>query len=416
MGKLILCLGLLFGLEYFGATGNVEAFNLNAIIRSVKEKVYSCLDSLGIIYAEPFNLDLLKQNIMEAKGSSLIEAIKRDDVATVKELISNSNTNINVKGVEDCTALHVAVLLKNLKMVQLLLNVPGIDVNAMERKGKTPLLIAVCEENPEIVKLLLTHPGIDVNATKPWLEAPLYMAVFHENPEIVRLLLTRSEIDVNVTDPLGLTPLHMAIIYKRLEIIKLLLARAEIDVNKPARSIGGIWMPLHMAVNSGNPEIVKLLLNAPGINVNATDNNGQTPLHKAVLLSSYAEHPELAQILLPANSEIEKLLLDTPSINIRAKSQNAMSERSLEIVRLLLNMPGINVNAKDKGDGHLCWSPIDSKQSGRNPLQLAMEQKEKYENEVRSLRQLEEAIARYDRQAKACQSIIEALQARGATE
>ena len=89
------------------------------------------------------------------------------------------------------------------EVVELLLNTPGIDVNAKRNNGRTPLLRAanvsynhiehlqyICKQyinyfmlifflqlgHIEVVELLLKTPGIDINAVDQWGRTPLFRA------------------------------------------------------------------------------------------------------------------------------------------------------------------------------------------------------------------------------------------------
>ena len=54
--------------------------------------------------------------------------------------------------------------LRNTELVSLLLEQPGIDVNAKNSLGKTALHMAVRNGTPAILRLLLDFPGIDREA------------------------------------------------------------------------------------------------------------------------------------------------------------------------------------------------------------------------------------------------------------
>ena len=61
------------------------------------------------------------------------------------------------------TALHAAAIGGQLVVVELLLEQPGVDVNAATEKGHTVLLMAAGLGHMEILALLLRQPGLDLN-------------------------------------------------------------------------------------------------------------------------------------------------------------------------------------------------------------------------------------------------------------
>ena len=111
------------------------------------------------------------------------------------------------------------------------------------------------------------------------------------------------------------------------------------DVNALAENN---WTPLHTASSLGRLEIARLLLDH-GAKVDASDEFGQTPLHK---VSSGKYDPEEAGV------GVAKLLLERGGdVNGKYKQQSsplhlAFRHGKLEIARLLLNH-GANVEALD---------------------------------------------------------------------
>ena len=61
-------------------------------------------------------------------------------------------------------ALHKAASDNSKEAVALLLDHPGVDVNAASDGGMTALHFAAFEGHPQIVVLLLKHPGVHVDA------------------------------------------------------------------------------------------------------------------------------------------------------------------------------------------------------------------------------------------------------------
>ena len=147
------------------------------------------------------------------------QAIKRDDAATVNELLQR-----------------------------------GFDANALD-PGKTPgLFLAVKEGSLKAAAALIAWPKTRVEWRSPKDESPLMIASLKGQTEIVRKLIAR-DADVNKT---GWAPLHYAATGGHLEIMQILLdEHAYIDAESPNKST-----PLMMAAKYGTPAAVKLLLEA----------------------------------------------------------------------------------------------------------------------------------------------------------
>lgn len=109
----------------------------------------------------------------------------------------------------------------------------------------------------------------------------LHIAVMYDQIVIVDFLLDR-DTDINATDSDGLTPLHYACIKGHQNILLLML---HANADPTMMDLQGNT-PLHLAVDRGHESCVKALLYLSehmkiSVNVNATNDNGDTPLHFA---------------------------------------------------------------------------------------------------------------------------------------
>ncbi|CEP01533.1 hypothetical protein PBRA_002139 [Plasmodiophora brassicae] len=126
-----------------------------------------------------------------------------------------------------------------------------------------------------IVELLLNVPGIDVNVRDETQRTPLHWALDWGRGDVAERLLKAATIDVNARDAFEKTPLHWASRYGQVQVVKVLLKASAINVN--ARDSDGMT-PLHRAVSHGNTGVVAVLVNAPRINLGAMDNDNLTAL------------------------------------------------------------------------------------------------------------------------------------------
>lgn len=155
---------------------------------------------------------------------------------------------------------------------------PSIDINTTTSYTvRTPLHFVVEKNNQAIIEMVLGVPGIDVNKQSMEGFTPLHIAVIKENQVAIQLLLNKGA-DVNVATFQGKTPLHLAVERGNQPIIEKLLRAKAIKVN--AQTVEG-KTPLHLAVELGNQPIIEKLLSVKKINIELKDNSGNTPLYRA---------------------------------------------------------------------------------------------------------------------------------------
>lgn len=88
-------------------------------------------------------------NILRLKNKKLK---KMGDRSITPENINNQNRS-------GFTALHLAVIKQDRRLVEILLNL-GADLNVQNKLGETPLALAILTNNIDIVKILLKHDAI----------------------------------------------------------------------------------------------------------------------------------------------------------------------------------------------------------------------------------------------------------------
>ena len=93
----------------------------------------------------------------------------------------------------------------------------------------TPLHIAVDNQHGDIVDYLLGMKNVDVNALTSFKVTPLHKAAMKGYNKILKSLLNDGA-NINAQDELGNTPLHYAIMQGNSLIIETLLAKSQIDI------------------------------------------------------------------------------------------------------------------------------------------------------------------------------------------
>lgn len=117
---------------------------------------------------------------------SLLNCYKKNFV-TLFDFILENGFDVNAKGCENWSLLHLAVIRQNVKVVDNLLK-KKVNVNARDNNRETPLHCAVRISDCSIVKLLLEHKS-NVNAKDVNGLTALHIAVMSYCAECVRLLL-----------------------------------------------------------------------------------------------------------------------------------------------------------------------------------------------------------------------------------
>ncbi|KAG0636780.1 ankyrin repeat-containing domain protein [Tuber brumale] len=208
-------------------------------------------------------------------------ACGREEV--VRVMLADGRFEVNHAGrFTHRTPLMAAVSRTHVGVVGALLDDERVDVNARGTDSWTPLHLAVQSGKEEIVRMLLDNCKVDVTL---WVrnQRAIHMATKMGHEGMVRLFLRDSRVEAIMGDRRlnihGDTPLYLAVLHGREEIVKLLLEDERVDVG---RKNGMSWGPLHIAATGVEPAIVQLLLAHDKIDVNAGDMDEESPLHIAV--------------------------------------------------------------------------------------------------------------------------------------
>jgi len=171
------------------------------------------------------------------------------------------------------TALIRAVRSGSQELIALLLQAPGIDINAPGIDDRTALMHACTRSNADVVRQLLQVPGIAINHRSAFGITALMNAATIGNLAIINLLLNTPGIELNDVDHDGDSALSRAASFGEEQVVVRLLQQPGIDPN------GGT--PLVAAATFGAYGTLCRLLEAPGTDVNAIDLQGNTALIQA---------------------------------------------------------------------------------------------------------------------------------------
>lgn len=189
------------------------------------------------------------------KRTALHFAVEYRCVPIAALLVQAPGVDVNARDVEDQTPLDLAVVRNTTDMVAFLMKVTALNANC--DVGWASLLhLASRLGYHGIVEMLLKVPGINVNAPDCIQQTPLHNAVVKGHRSVIELLLNAPGVDVNARDKHGDTPLHDAVRGRHPSVIELLLNAPGIKIcaqnrcKKTARQ---------MASKRGSSAIVKAL-------------------------------------------------------------------------------------------------------------------------------------------------------------
>ncbi|KEF60418.1 uncharacterized protein A1O9_01979 [Exophiala aquamarina CBS 119918] len=228
-------------------------------------------------------------------------------------------------------------------------------VSDIDKSGRTLLIAAATRGLFKAVELLVQQPGIKLNAQDHSFMSALHYAADAGHAQIVQLLLEKDETDVNVGDHSLETPTKLAIKGQQLEVVRILLALrpGELKLHATGYKTGDAYDKafLSYAVEAGSKEVIQILLETHQEEVYLRDSSGRNPL-------SYA-----AQWGLATGVEV---LLKTYQVDVNSKDKHgriplayAAQSNSKEVIQAFLKDPQVEVNSRDE--------------NGRTPLSYAAE-------------------------------------------
>jgi len=166
----------------------------------------------------------------DAKDNALMRASYFGNARAMSILVSH--------GANPAGLLCSAVERHQARSVEILTRIPSVKPNEFCGEGRyrdTPLNIALRQmefdhtNTADVIQLLLSMPGIDVNLPSELHERPLFAAISMGDESLVRMLLNTRGIDVNLTNRADQTAAGEACSAKLSSILKDLLAKGAKD-------------------------------------------------------------------------------------------------------------------------------------------------------------------------------------------
>jgi ankyrin repeat protein len=231
----------------------------------------------------------------------------------------------------------------------------GADANQPNSEGRVPLYRALVLQNQLLVDTLLGL-GADPNANDHRGDPLLFTAMsVGSGPGSVALI--RAKADANAHDSIGMSALVFAMSLDQAEIMAALIkAGADVNVPSAASDGGAAAAPIFLAIRSGKLDIVQQLI-AAGADVNAHDQQGSTPLHRAVLVRPAEYTTGLVTTLLRAGADPNAMRPKggTPLHNLIFSADNLPAPVVAQVATLFAQH-GADVNLAAAFDGA---TPLD---------------------------------------------------------
>ena len=359
--------------SYLGYTDIVNALIEKGVDVKAKDDVDGCMaihlaaangknDVINIL----LDVDASNINDVDNRGNTPLHWASMKDRADTVELLIENGADIEAKDIDNWTALHYAAAFASLQTVEALVD-NGADKNSLTKDGNIPVNYA----KDETIKTYLSGGKIGREDTEEVVEEETTETEeTNENTEASETITEdelNNELDTtqngSIVDPtvVDLDPkqLELLIAVKNNDIIAVNALLKE-NVNPNFVDEEG-YSPLHRAVLNNNLDVVNVLLSYKDIDTEiklpyeaSVDDwylGGATPL----LVASYTGNADIVNALIEAGSDIRA----KDDIDGAATIHIASANGNNEVINILLNKDNTLINEADSmKDTPLHWASI----------------------------------------------------------
>ena len=289
-------------------------------------------------------------NVQDKQGNTpLMFVLKTSRDATAVELLLDADADVNIKDKNgDTPLMYLARIIKTNDfldsdyLVELLLDF-GAKVNERDAQGKTPLMnlilskrVAVLDDVHLVKKFIEAEADLDMEDFEG--NTVLLMATRETSSAPLINMLVTGGADVQKRDVSSKTPLDYA-----QNNLRLSLKEGYDDIlKKLTTNVENLRVRFFKFLKIGSLSDIQEFI-AQGADVNSADENGDTPLMRAII---YSRPTEIITYLIDRGADVHAENKDGDTPLMKA----FIHKRDVEIVKLLL-AKGADVNAKNhKGD------------------------------------------------------------------
>ncbi|KID81630.1 Ankyrin repeat protein [Metarhizium guizhouense ARSEF 977] len=264
------------------------------------------------------------------RQTALTTASEHGNLACVVKLLADQQTNINMLGRGERSALSFACGGGHDDIVKELLKRPDCNDDEPDHSGATPFFWAVGGGHRSTVSNLSKRRSVNINHRDKQGRTAISWAAGDGMADILAILLKLPGIEANIPDNKGRSPLSWASGNGRMSTVEVLLengtvGRASIDKDKRTAiswaSAGGHyevlvklldcgypgvdtedidgWTPLAWAIQTDAPDTVQALIDSKQVQLERRDRGGRTALSWAV---GYG-HAKVVNVLLRAGAD-----------------------------------------------------------------------------------------------------------------
>ncbi|MBW5383808.1 ankyrin repeat domain-containing protein [Brachyspira pilosicoli] len=361
--------------SYLGYTDIVNALIEKGVDVKAKDDVDGCMaihlaaangknDVINIL----LDVDASNINDVDNRGNTPLHWASMKDRADTVSLLIDNGADIEAKDIDNWTALHYAAAFASLQTVEALVD-NGADKNSLTKDGNIPVNYA----KDETIKTYLSGGKIGREDTEEVVEEETKETAADETAENTETSETITEDELNneldttqngsIVDPtvVDLDPkqLELLIAVKNNDIIAVNALLKE-NVNPNFVDEEG-YSPLHRAVLNNNLDVVNVLLSYKDIDTEiklpyeaSVDDwylGGATPL----LVASYTGNADIVNALIEVGSDIRAKDDIDGATTIHIASANGNNE----VINILLNKDNTLINEADSmKDTPLHWASI----------------------------------------------------------